>query len=433
MLSILPFWVFITIFFYCVCVLLVRAPDNTCDICEFAISAGNVNLVQVAVGFESDKVAVGFESNRRSHAACEDTPFWRNGASKRLLGCEDYVAYKWCLDGHTMDYSVVGEIFNYPEDNCVACGKCNSQKDDPLVADPALWSAPIQNNADLQARLQYACDLELATVPLYLTAVYSARQGSIPYAVDTIKAIALEEMVHLNIVANLLYAVGGRPLFRVPSYPGGLPAAIFGKTEVHLEKLSKKQLKVFMGIEQPSALSRSSGRLDIGDFYKRIRKYIHENGNALFMPNISQRSDDRHGAKQISNVVSALEGIDLIIAQGEGSELSPIDLDGMISHYYRFAELYIAAKLAWDGERVGFTGDRLPLDEEADVYPLIRNASREMYNNSCSNQRIRELNDLFNFISLICCGALRWPLTILRAKRRSVLASCRSLQGWESS
>ena len=61
--------------------------------------------------------------------ANSDTPDWYNGCScangGQGLTCEEYVSKGWCADGAVVSGQewALGAQFNYPEQNCVACGK----------------------------------------------------------------------------------------------------------------------------------------------------------------------------------------------------------------------------------------------------------------------------------------------------------------------
>jgi hypothetical protein len=85
--------------------------------------------------------------------------------------------------------------------------------------------------------------LEHATIPPYLTALYSLKPGTNLEAFHIIRQVAVEEMLHLTLVANVLNAVGGeieKTLTAddfVPKYPTFLPT---GATDfqVSLSKFS---------------------------------------------------------------------------------------------------------------------------------------------------------------------------------------------------
>ena len=85
----------------------------------------------------------------------------------------------------------------------------------------------IESIEELKAHLYLAMQLEHATIPPYLTALYSIKHGTNMDAVKVLRVIAVEEMLHLTIAANLMNSIGGKvDLTRtgfVPSYPAYLP------------------------------------------------------------------------------------------------------------------------------------------------------------------------------------------------------------------
>ena len=56
---------------------------------------------------------------------CRDTPNWNNGNS--VFTCSVYEA-NYCKDGGFLPGSewVGGQTYNFPENNCCACGKSNN-------------------------------------------------------------------------------------------------------------------------------------------------------------------------------------------------------------------------------------------------------------------------------------------------------------------
>lgn len=117
---------------------------------------------------------------------------------------------------------------------------------------------PIETIADLQYHLQVALQLEHATIPPYLTALYSIKQNaerSNQGSFDVIRAVVVEEMLHMTLAANLLNAVGGEPKLTekgfVPNYPTYLPS---GETdfEVSLLPFSPGTIAMFKQIERPA-------------------------------------------------------------------------------------------------------------------------------------------------------------------------------------
>ncbi|WP_208456826.1 ferritin-like protein [Burkholderia sp. BCC0397] len=79
---------------------------------------------------------------------------------------------------------------------------------------PREWTLPA-----LQAHFQDALDLELWTIPYYLTVLYSIKDtGS--KAAQLIQAAVYQEMLHAQLVANVANAYGFSPAATVPVYRG---------------------------------------------------------------------------------------------------------------------------------------------------------------------------------------------------------------------
>ena len=94
----------------------------------------------------------------------------------------------------------------------------------------------------LHTALQQAIQLEHATIPVYLYALYSLdpmRNGEIA---AVIRDIAEEEMLHMLLACNLLNALGGAPVLDrpdfVPAYPGPLPGTVAQGLVVRLAPFS---------------------------------------------------------------------------------------------------------------------------------------------------------------------------------------------------
>jgi Mn-containing catalase len=81
----------------------------------------------------------------------------------------------------------------------------------------------------LQQALQAAVELEMATIPPYLCAMWSVKDPGSP-VFSLIRNIVLEEMSHLGLACNMLTSIGGTPAINtpaaVPKYPGGLPGGV---------------------------------------------------------------------------------------------------------------------------------------------------------------------------------------------------------------
>lgn len=168
---------------------------------------------------------------------------------------------------------------------------------------------------ELKANLQTAIEIELATIPIYLYTYYSlvrnAESGETisdaqlfaNKAGGLIMSVAVEEMLHMSLSSNILYAMGVAPQLygNAPgAYPTGLPyhnpkgpPGPDGSTPVliPLERLSFEQLWHFLQIEYPEvwdALPQDRDWDTIGQFYSYIR--------CLLRTRFITDEDFRHGA-----------------------------------------------------------------------------------------------------------------------------------------
>lgn len=114
----------------------------------------------------------------------------------------------------------------------------------------------VRDRADLHRVLQQALRLEHATVPAYLTALFSLKPGRNLEVARIIRSVVLQEMLHMALVANIINALGGEPDLDppgfLPRYPGQLPGGVLPNLVVSLRRCSIEQVRdVFMAIEQP--------------------------------------------------------------------------------------------------------------------------------------------------------------------------------------
>jgi CDGSH-type Zn-finger protein len=261
----------------------------------------------------------------------------------------------------------------------------------------------IKTVADLRQHLQWAIELEHVTIPPYLCALYSIREGSNAEAVEVIRSVVLEEMLHLTLAANILNAVGGSPDLdqpaMLPPFPAFLPHSNQG-FEVSLAKFSRQSLEVFMKIERPEehdGLPQDDVFATIGQFYEAIEEALvrlsREIGEeALFSGDPARQVTDAlyYGGSgriiAVHDLVSALAALVEIVEQGEGLQHKQVwdgDRDmfhperGEVAHFFRFKEIAVGRHYQpGDTPQSGPTGDPLPVDWEAvhDMRPNPRTA-----------------------------------------------------------
>lgn len=79
--------------------------------------------------------------------------------------------------------------------------------------------SPVWDLPHLRSHLQSVVDLELWTVPFYMSAMYSIQDPACK-AYQLIQASVHEEMLHVQLSCNLANAFGLRPRFKPPVYQG---------------------------------------------------------------------------------------------------------------------------------------------------------------------------------------------------------------------
>ncbi len=106
----------------------------------------------------------------------------------------------------------------------------------------------------LQEFLQLAILIEHSTIPPYLTALYSIKDGTNLLASQVIRSVVVEEMLHMIMVCNVMNAVNIQPSVNrpqnYPSYPMKLPLNV--DFFVGLETFSSNSIATFIAIESPS-------------------------------------------------------------------------------------------------------------------------------------------------------------------------------------
>ena len=203
---------------------------------------------------------------------------------------------------------------------------------------------------ELRKELQLVLQVEFYTIPPYAYALYSIKEGANQEIAKLISRIVVEEMGHLAIVANILNAIGGDPrIFDqnfIPVFPSRLPGGIEPNLVLRLAPLSLDLIRhVFMKIETPTQSYDSIHNDTIGSFYARIRRDMkrleresNEKNTTIFTGNRTRQVDFM--ASPVTNLEEALEGIRLIVEQGEGtSQMNPTDEYKELAHYYKFAEI----------------------------------------------------------------------------------------------
>jgi hypothetical protein len=236
--------------------------------------------------------------------------------------------------------------------------------------------APAQHDlAWLKEALQAAIQLELATLPPYLCAMWSVQSGD-GEVYDLIHQVVMEEMLHMGLACNMLTTIGGTPSLNtadaVPKYPGPLPGGVRPELKhIALTRLTREVVRdVFMQIEYPQhgpiAFALGETYPTIGAFYDAVLAAFEK--PSVHITGERQLKNAGVGLKEIRTLADVNAAIAKIKIQGEGTTQSPEEAAGELAHYYRFAEIYHGRKLikAPDG-KYRYEGESIPFPE---VFPM---------------------------------------------------------------
>ncbi|MFI6290514.1 ferritin-like domain-containing protein [Nonomuraea sp. NPDC050790] len=272
----------------------------------------------------------------------------------------------------------------------------------------------------LREHLQWAIELEHATLPPYLCALYSLDPERNPEAAQVVAGVFTEEMLHLALVANLLNAVGGSPRLdtpeMLPPHPRPLPHS---DLRLDLLPFGREALEMFLRLERPAAPGappEGDAYETIGQFYDAVeqglRYLCEELGEpAVFTGDPARQLTDAHFRHTAGRLIavegldSALAALEEIVEQGEGTARGEVwdgDPDMFhperdeVAHYYRFLELKHGRRYQrGDTPESGPTGEPITLDP-AGVHPMrpnpqpaepgsaLRTAQEEFNNTYCA-------------------------------------------------
>lgn len=298
-----------------------------------------------------------------------------------------------------------------------------------LYMDPELFALLDTGRVeDLRPVVQKAIELEHATMPPYLYALYSLGTTNAKVR-GVLRSVVQEEMLHMLLTCNLLSAIGGTPVIDtpgfLPTYPTHLPGTVNTGLVVPLKPFSKDLVEtVFMEIEEPetplnfpvrpfNALDLPPSRT-IGQFYSRIKQQLQALGAGAITGNPARQVSTPQfslpeSQQKVTDLPSAVAAIDYIVQQGEGTSDSP-NLNGELAHYYRFAEIAKGRTLIPNpdvtpttppAERYIYGGD--PITVEPGILQVIENPRSTNY---ATGSPERQAADTFNRIYTRILGLL---------------------------
>jgi Ferritin-like len=234
----------------------------------------------------------------------------------------------------------------------------------------------VANREHLWWLLAEASQLEHMIMCQYLFAEFSLKSGDEltpdqAEVVDrwrkTLRGIAVEEMLHLALVANLMAAIGAAPTFGRPNFPrrsGYFPASV----QLDLLPFGEQALVHFLYLERPEGMERHDAEgfvptarplepLDASEAMPRGQEFLTvghlyrgiERGLAMLADRIGERAlfvgsqraqatPERFRWPQViavTDLATAQSALDEIIEQGEGARG-----DWKDAHYGRFLAMW---------------------------------------------------------------------------------------------
>lgn len=253
--------------------------------------------------------------------------------------------------------------------------------------------APV-NLDELKERIQLAIELEFFTIPPYLTAAWSLSGSTSPTTIkirEILIGVALQEMLHMGLMCNLLVAVGGKPVLNapdhLPSYPN-FPPGLQLASPIGLEAFSMPVLEQFLNLEHPqndpvpipvlvAAIAEAPALSfpTIGEFYDSLKAgLVHATSFSTTGQLTTQFSTTNDTLTVIANAQEAAAAIELIKEQGEGNASSPAagPSSDELAHFYRFQQIKDGREYVKqpDGTFKQDPSKPLPYPDVAEIYPM---------------------------------------------------------------
>jgi len=307
--------------------------------------------------------------------------------------------------------------------------------------------------------LTEAAEIEHNLLCSYLYAAFSlkardcatlsvAERGLVGAWRKSIVGVAIEEMGHLALVNNLLVAIGGAPHFDRPNLP--VPAGYHPSSFViRLAPFTRETLEHFVFLERPAqskvrdgdgayrhegpARRQTPGHLTpstpdyetIGAFYDEIRHALRAFGescaeDAFVASSLAQQLSpddiDLPGLRTIQDMDDALQALEAIVEQGEGSSGEKEDC-----HFMRF----IGIRQEWD-DALRANPRFLPYHQAA-LDPVMRKPAAGLERVWVTEPDAARLVDLGNALYAVTLTLLKHAYTPGMGNRRQLIDGAMSL------
>ncbi|ARZ72373.1 hypothetical protein SMD11_6797 [Streptomyces albireticuli] len=258
---------------------------------------------------------------------------------------------------------------------------------------------------ELAQHLADAARIELSTIPPCLTAAYSIKTSGYSQwaqglsAQRTLIGIAIEEMLHMALVRNVMAGTGcekvdGQPFrfydqHNIPVYPGDMLHRV-PKLTLHKQRVSTAAVEGFMEVELPESMVTRGSKTE-GDTYHTLSELYDEIGKGIVTLNDQIPWNQGEAWKRqylrgywnqwggppkplpVIDQGSALDALYVIVEQGEGAPDEQED-----SHYQKFTRvrdgLYGIGVVVDDNGQQKFT-----IDGDEAVWPVTTDATADSF------------------------------------------------------
>lgn len=270
-------------------------------------------------------------------------------------------------------------------------------------------SAPADGDV-LLGNLRSAVAAELTTLPTYLYPYWSIRpksDGGSEAAQDAraqLKAVILEEMLHMGLSSNLLNALSGTACLTqapyLPTFPGKLLRSIERPAgwgpDVDLLPMGDESISMLLSIELPEVDDPDGPTL--GEFYNHYVEACLPDDDASYAGGRQLAPWDNPGVGKlfaISSKADATAAVKEVIDQGEGLSREKHD-DGYheLAHYWRFKAIESSLRSG-------------AFDVANDIYPVIASPATCVASYSAAQQAA---NERFNKIYTTMINAIESTL-----------------------
>lgn len=213
-----------------------------------------------------------------------------------------------------------------------------------------------QSARELHPILQEVLELEMSVIPPCLTALFSLRHGRNGEIREILRNVAVDGMLHVALIANIMNAIRRPPLLSASAlargYPTRPPLGV-SNVELGLKKFSAEYgCGIFtdtdQSVDRTSAQDPDIGAGGLGQFYAAISAKIEDLGDSVFIGDPARQFVDAISYSErelfrVHDTVTAVRALRLISGAESGSAGAPIDCPGS-AHWHRLSQLVCEPK-----------------------------------------------------------------------------------------